>query len=114
MFWPPTYSITMKYWPADLAQVVGLDDVRVDQVGHEPGLADEVLLELGDRRVLLADQLNGDRLPELAGAQLVRLVDDAHAALGELTDHLVVDLVENLADGGHRPEIETPGLGPCK
>ena len=27
--------------PADLAEVVGLDDVGMDQVGHEAGLADE-------------------------------------------------------------------------
>ena len=69
---------------ADLAQVVGLDDVRVDQVRHEPGLADEVLLELGDRGILLADQLHGYGLPELAGPQLVGLVHDPHPALGEL------------------------------
>ena len=99
---------------ADLPEVVGLDDVRVDQVRHEPGLPDEVLLELGDGGVLLADQLHGDRLPELAGPQLVRLVHDSHAALGDGPDHLVVDLVEDLFDRGHRSEMETPGLGPCK
>jgi hypothetical protein len=83
---------------ADLAQVVGLDDVGVDQVGDEPGLPDEILLEFGDRGVLLADQLHGDRLPELPGPVLVGLVHDAHAALRDLADHLVVDLVENLFD----------------
>jgi len=81
--------------------VVGLDDARVDEVGHEPRLADEILLELLDRGVLLTNQLYGDDLLEIARAELVRLVHDAHAALRELTDHLVMNLVENVFNGGH-------------
>jgi hypothetical protein len=87
--------------PADLAEVVGLDDVGVDEVGHEPGLADEVLLELLDRRVLLADQFDRDDLLEISGAALVGHVDDTHAALRELLDHLIVDFVEDVFDRGH-------------
>jgi hypothetical protein len=35
----------------DQAEMIGLDNVRVDQVGHEPGLANEVLLKLLDARI---------------------------------------------------------------
>ena len=92
--------------PADLAEVVRLDDVGVDQVSHEPRLADEVLLELRYGGVLLADQFHGDRLSELPRAVLVGLVDDAHAALRYLADHFVPDLIEDMRDCGHRCSIE--------
>jgi hypothetical protein len=49
--------------------------------------------------ILLADQLDGDDLPEIARAELHGLVDDAHAALGDLADHLVVQLVEDVRRG---------------
>jgi len=84
------------------------------QVRHQARLADEVLLELGDGRVLLPDQLDRHRLPELPGAQLVGLVDDPHAALREHADHLVVDLVENMGDRGQSGPRETTALTACK
>lgn len=87
--------------PADLAEMVGLDDVGMDQVRDQPGLADEVLLELLDRREFLADQLDGHDFLEIANAELHRLVDHAHAALRELVQHLVVNLVEEVFDGRH-------------
>ena len=37
--------MAMKYMPLRLAEMIGLDDVGVDQVGDELGLADEVLDE---------------------------------------------------------------------
>ena len=45
---------------ADKAEMVGLNDVRVDEVRDQPGLADEILLELLDARILLPNQLDGD------------------------------------------------------
>ena len=36
-----------------------------------------------------------------SGAELDGLIDDAHAALRELADHLVMNLVENVFDGRH-------------
>jgi hypothetical protein len=55
----------MKYWPPIEPEVVGLDDVGVDQVGDEPGFADEILLEFRDGRVLLANEFDGDHLAKL-------------------------------------------------
>src|ERR1700690_547036 len=97
-----------------LPQVVGLDDVGVDQVRDEAGLPDEVLLEFRYRRVLAADELHGDRLLELAGPVLVRLVHDAHPALRYRADHLVGDPADDLFVRCHRVEIEAAGQGACK
>ena len=55
---------------ADFAEMVSLDDVGVDEVGDELGLADEVLDELLVARVVLADDLDGDALDEVARAVL--------------------------------------------
>ena len=75
-----------------LAQVVGLDDVRVDQVGDELGLADEVLDEQLLAGVIRADDLDGHALDEVARAVLLGFIDDAHAALKNLADDLVAEL----------------------
>ena len=75
--------------------MVGLDDVGVDEVGHQLGLADEVLDELLLAGVALANDLDGDTLDEVARAMLLRLVDDPHAALKNLADDLVTQLAVN-------------------
>ncbi len=72
--------------------MVGLDDVGVDEVGDELGLADEIINELLLARVVLADDLDGDAFYEVARAVLFRLVHDAHAALENLADDLVAEL----------------------
>jgi hypothetical protein len=68
--------------PADLPEMVGLHDVGVDEVGDEPGLANKVVAELLDPGVFLTDQFHRHALYKLASAILLRLIDDAHAALG--------------------------------
>ena len=86
---------------AGLPKVVGLDDVGMDEVGNEPGLADEVILELLDGRILLANQLNGHDLAEIARAPLQRFEDKAHPTLGNLPSHLIVELAEDVFDRRH-------------
>ena len=73
----------------ELTKVVGLDDVGVDQVGDEPGLADEVFLKLGDGGELFADKFNGNLFTKSSGADLEAFVDDAHAARRDLADEFV-------------------------
>ena len=77
------------------SEMVGLDDIRVDQIGDEARLADEVLLELWYARIFFANDLNSYELMEVARTELERLVDDAHAALGDLPEQLVAELVVN-------------------
>ena len=73
------------------AEVVGLDDVGVDQVRDELGLADEILDEGLLAGVVGADDLDGDAFDEVARAVLLGLVDDAHAALENLADDFVTE-----------------------
>jgi len=81
--------------PAHLAEMVGLDDVGVDEVGDEFGFADEVFDELLLVGVVLADDFNGEAFDEIAGAMLFGFVDDPHAALENFADDVVVKLVLN-------------------
>ena len=81
--------------------MVGLDDVGVDEIGHQPGLADEILLELRDAGIFLPNQLDGDSLAEIAGALLHRLVNQTHSAFGQLVRQLVFQLVEDVLEGRH-------------
>ena len=85
--------------------MVGLDDVGVDEVRDEARLPDEVVLELLDRGVLLADELHRDDLPEVARSQLHGLVHDPHAALRQLAGHLVVQFIEDVLEGCHGGEV---------
>jgi hypothetical protein len=75
--------------------VVGLDDVGVDEVGHQPGFADEVLLKLLDARILLPNELDGYQFAKVPCAVLEGLIHEAHAALGNLPQQLVMKFVEN-------------------
>jgi hypothetical protein len=94
--------------------MIGLDNVGVDQVGHEPGLANEVLLKLLDARILLTYQLDGNKFMEIARTVLVSLVDNSHAAFGNLPEQLVVELVENKLQGSHADiEAYSTAAGKC-
>ena len=80
---------------AGFAQVIGLDDVGVDQIGDELGFADEVFDELLLVGVILADDLDGDAFDEIARAVLLGFIDDAHAAFENFADDLVAKFVLN-------------------
>lgn len=90
----------MKYWPP-ACEVIGLDNVGMDQVGNESCLTNEVALELCDRRIFFPDNFYRDDLPEIAGSKLHGLVDEAHAALRDLAGHLVVEFVEDVLKFSH-------------
>jgi hypothetical protein len=85
----------------DVAEVVGLDDVGVDQIGDEAGFTDEILLKLFEGGVFFADEFHRDDFSEIARAELDRFVNDAHPALCDFTSHLVMEFVEDVLDGGH-------------
>jgi hypothetical protein len=75
--------------------MVGLDDVRVDQIGDKLGLADEILDEHLLARVMGADDLDGDALDEITRTFLLSFIDNPHAALKDFADDFVVKLALN-------------------
>ena len=60
---------------SDLTEVIGLDNVGMDQICNESCLTDEVALELCDRRIFLPNNFYRDDFPEIAGPELHSLVD---------------------------------------
>ncbi len=76
----------------------------MDQVRHQLGFADEVLDELLLVGVVLTDHLDGDALDEFARAELLGLIDDPHAALEDLADDLIPELVLDCEEG-HAPML---------
>ena len=84
------------------AQVVGLDDVRVNEVGHELGFADKILDELLLVGVALADDFDRHALDEVARPVLFGFVNDPHPALEDLPDDLVAELRVNGEERSHR------------
>jgi hypothetical protein len=81
--------------------MVGLDDVGVNQVSHQTGFTDKIVLKFGDGGVFLADQFNSHSFTELAGASLTGLEYNAHTTVGDFADHLVVEFVEYVFEGAH-------------
>ncbi len=71
--------------------MIGLDDVGVDEVRDELGFADEIIDELLLVGVVLADDLDGDALDKVAGAELFGFINDAHAALKNLADNFITE-----------------------
>ena len=84
--------------------MVGLNDVGVNQIGDQFGLADEVLDELFLVGIILTDHLDGDALNKFAGAQLFGFVNDPHAALKNLADDFVTKLILN-GEQRHAPML---------
>ncbi len=104
--------------PVGLAQVIGLDDVGMDQIGHQLGFADEVLDELLLVGVVLADDLDGDAFDEFARAVLLGFIHDPHAAFEDLAHDLVAELVLDSEEGHARMLVErdlksSPGASAC-
>ena len=75
--------------------MIGLDDVRMDQIGNELGLADEILDEHLLAGVIGADDLDGHALHEITRAVLLGFINDPHAALKNFADDLVAKLALN-------------------
>lgn len=84
-----------------LSEMVGLDDVGVDEIGDKFGLADEVLLKKGLAGIFLADDFQGDPFLERVGAFLKGLVDTPHAALRNWAKEAVRNGIGKLPHGAH-------------
>ena len=69
--------------------MIGLDDVGVNEVGDELGLADKILNEHLLARKVGPDDLDGDPLYKLASPLLLSLIYNPHAAFKYLADNLV-------------------------
>ncbi len=82
-------------------EMIGLDDVGVNQVGHQFGFADKVFDERLLVGVTLANDLDGDAFDEVARAVLLGLIDDTHAALKNLSNDLVAELALNREQAAH-------------
>jgi hypothetical protein len=78
---------------ARLLRVVGGDDIRVGQLGRGLDLAAEALQGVGVGEYGPVDHLDGN-LP--VHRSLLRLVDDAHAALAQLAQEAVARVVREL------------------
>ncbi len=76
-----------------LAKLVGLDDVRVNQVGDELGLADKILEEHFLAGEIGADDFDGDAFDKSARAVLLGFIHDAHAALKNFADDFIAEFV---------------------
>jgi hypothetical protein len=89
---------------ARLAQMIGLDDVRVDQVRDQFRLANEVVDEdllVGEA---LANDFDGDALDEFTRAALLGFVNDPHSAFAQLANDLVVEVALDCKQTGHARE----------
>ena len=86
-----------------------MDDVRIDQIRHKLGFADEVLDELLLVGVVLANHLDRDPLHEFTRAVLLGFIDDSHAAFEYLAHDLVAKLVLN-GEEGHASMLVKRGL----
>ncbi len=75
--------------------MVGLDDVRMDQVGDQFGLADEVLDEHLLAGEIGPDDLDGHALDKISRAMLFGFIDHAHAAFKNFADHIVAEVALN-------------------
>ena len=91
--------------PIRFAEVIGLNDVGVDQVRDELGFTDEVLDEIRLAGVIGADHLDGDALDEVARAALLGFVNDTHAAFKNLPDDFVPEFVLD-GEKGHAAMLE--------
>ena len=83
------------------AEVIGLDDVGVDQVGDQFRFADEILDEGLLVGVALANDFDRHALDEVSRAVLFRFINNAHAALKNFANDLVAELRLNREQAAH-------------
>jgi len=97
------------------AELVGLDDVRVNQIRDELGFADKIIHEHFLTAKIRANDFDGDTLDEIARAVLFRFIDNAHATLenlpGDFIAKFVLDGEERHARMvGNCPAMSSPAL----
>ena len=91
------------------AEMIGLDDVGVDQVRDQLGFADEIIDELFLVGVILANDFDGDAFDEFARAVLLGFVNDAHAAFKNLADDFVAKFVLDCEES--QPQFDGVEIG---
>ena len=91
--------------PGVLTQMIGLNDVGMDQVGDQLGFANKVLNKLRLRGKILANDLDRDALEKLLGSRLLSLVNNSHPALKYFADDVIPDLVLNSEKDSHKPDV---------
>jgi hypothetical protein len=81
--------------------MVGLNDVRVDEVRDELCFANEVL----DENLLICERLanyfDGNAFGKAASTLLFSFVDDAHAALAQFAKDFVMEIALDGEQPGH-------------
>jgi hypothetical protein len=82
--------------------MISLNDVRVNQVCNQLGLPDKVVDELFLIGVVLPYDLDSDPLDEIAGALLLRLINNSHAAFKDLANDLIPELVLDCEESHER------------
>src|SRR5207244_5174730 len=75
-----------------LPQMVGLNDIRMNEVGDELGLADKIVDELLLVGVALANDLDVYAFYEIARTVLLGFVYDSHAAFINFADNVISEL----------------------
>jgi hypothetical protein len=74
----------------------------VNQVCNQLGLPDKVVDELFLIGVVLPYDLDSDPLDEIAGALLLRLINNSHAAFKDLANDLIPELVLDCEESHER------------
>src|ERR1051326_8083240 len=82
---------------ADLAQLIDLDDVAVEQVRRKLRFVDEELEELWALREMGMDDLQRDSLGESGRTELLRLIHGRHATFRDLVDELEGAVIVEMA-----------------
>src|SRR5437016_5878512 len=92
---------------ARFSQMIGLDDIGVNQVRNEFGFANKVINELLLVCIILANHFDGNAFDEATRAQLLGFVHHAHPALKDLANDLVMKLVLDGKQGHDAMVIES-------
>ena len=83
------------------AEIGGLNDAGVKQVGHQPSLSDHVVFKFLDRRVFFSDQPDRENFAKISSPELPCCVDQARFAFGDLAGHLIAGFGEDVFNCAH-------------
>ena len=83
------------------AEIGGLNDAGVNEVGHQPSLSDNGVLKLLDRRVFFSDQPDREDFGRISSPELPCCVGQARFAFDDLAGHLVAEFGEDVFNRAH-------------
>jgi hypothetical protein len=90
--------------------MIGLDNVRMDEIRDELGFANEILDEAFLIRVAPANYLDGDPFDKIARAVLFGFIDNPHAAIEYLAHNFIAKLALYGEERWHKEHVENLGL----